>query len=478
MTPRSADEAADAAGLAAAAPADATAGAATDTPVALADSPPAAPAAETRPPASSPVAPPSLLRRLPLPLYSGGNRVELLRGGDRLFPAMAEAIERARHSVWLATYIYHLNDESPLVRRVTDALAAAAARGVRVQLVIDGFGARGDLADLQQHLGASGVRMAVFRPIRRWWHWFQPALMRRLHQKLCVVDGDIGFVGGINLIEDRFDLVHGWSAAPRLDFAVQVRGPVVPPIEQAVQAVWTRAHLGAELREEVAALARSTEPLARVRRLVRRLRMPRGRGLRDPQSAARPSVAAFVLRDNLRQRRTIERAYVDAIRHARQRVDLVSPYFYPGLGFRRALVQAARRGVRVRLLLQGKLDYRIAGLAASALYDELIGAGVRVFEYTPAFLHAKIACVDDDWATVGSSNIDPLSLLLNLEANAVVRDAAFADKLAQRFDAALAASHEVKAPPLRRGWRRWLSRGFVAWCANLYLRVAGITGRY
>jgi cardiolipin synthase len=187
---------------------------------------------------------------------------------------------------------------------------------------------------------------------------------------------------------------------------------------------------------------------------------------------------AFVVRDNLRQRRAIERSYIEAIRGARVRVDIACPYFYPGRAFRRALLGAARRGLSVRLLLQGKVDYRLAALAARVLYDELLAEGIRIFEYTPAFLHAKVAVVDDDWATVGSSNIDPLSLLLNLEANAVVRDAAFARVLAGRFEQACAASHEVKAPPLREGWRRWLSRGVVAWCANAYLRVAGITGRY
>jgi len=142
------------------------------------------------------------------------------------------------------------------------------------------------------------------------------------------------------------------------------------------------------------------------------------------------------------------------------------------------LLAAAQRGVRVRLLMQGKVDYPLAALAARVLYDELLAQGVRIYEYTPAFLHAKVAVVDDDWATVGSSNIDPLSLLLNLEANAFVLDESFAQLLRRRLDQAFAASQEVKAAPLRDGWRRWLSRGFIGWCANLYLRVAGITGRY
>ena len=181
----------------------------------------------------------------------------------------------------------------------------------------------------------------------------------------------------------------------------------------------------------------------------------------------------------MRQRRTIERSYIDAIRSAERRVYLASPYFYPGSAFRRALRRAARRGVKVHLLLQGKIDYRFAALAARVMYDELLASGVRIFEYTPAFLHAKVAVIDDDWATVGSSNIDPLSLLLNLEANVIVSDARFSAELAQQFDEAFAQSIEIdrglKAP---RSLAGVLRRGLVAWCAYVYLRIAGTTGRY
>ena len=408
--------------------------------------------------------------------FTGGNETRLLKGGDALFPAMAAAIDRARHEVWLATYIY--TDEG-LVREVTRALVAAAHRGVRVHLLLDGFGCRVDLPHLRATLDAAGVHIAVYRPLDRWWRWFQPGQFRRLHQKMCVVDGAVGFVGGINLLDDRFDQVHGWSDAPRFDFAVQVRGPILVPIEQALKALYTRARFGRHLGEEIATLARSAEPVAQARRLMQRMRMSAPDG--PPASgAASPVQAAFVLRDNLRRRRAIERSYIDAIRHARTRVDLVSPYFYPGRAFRRVLRQAARRGVQVRLLFQGKVDYRIAALAARALYDELLADGVRIFEYTPAFLHAKVALVDDAWATVGSSNIDPLSLLLNLEANVVVRDAGFTRALAREFDQAVAASREIDTAhhTYPTGLRGVLRRRWVAWCARVYLKVAGATGRY
>jgi cardiolipin synthase len=188
--------------------------------------------------------------------------------------------------------------------------------------------------------------------------------------------------------------------------------------------------------------------------------------------------AAFLVRDNIRQRRSIERSYVEALRRAQQSIDIVSAYFYPDRTILRALRDAVRRGVRVRLLLQGRWDYRMAELAAYALCDALLAQGVQIYEYSAAFLHAKVAVVDDEWATVGSSNIDPLSLLLNLEANVVVRDRAFANSLRVEIESALASSVQVTAESVGSGPRQWLRRGFIAWCARLYLRLAGAAGRY
>ncbi|MFO1328397.1 MAG: cardiolipin synthase ClsB [Rubrivivax sp.] len=403
----------------------------------------------------------------------GGNRVQLLQGGDELFPRMADAMAAARHEIWLATYIFH---DDIAGRRIADALTDAARRGVAVRVVVDGFGSKATLAQLRDWLADTAVELETFRPIERWWSWLMPSQLRRLHQKLCVVDHEVAFVGGINIIDDRNDLTHGWSDAPRLDFAVAIEGPLVQAVRTTAQAMWTRARLGHHWRDEVRALAGAARPMGEAMRLIRRLR-GRTRGAPGGPDEA-PVAAAFVVRDNVRQRRAIERAYVQAIASAQVRIDLAVPYFYPGRVFRRALRRAARRGVRVRLLLQGKIDYRIAAMAARALYAELRANGVRIFEYTPAFLHAKVAVVDDDWATVGSSNIDPLSLLLNLEANVVVRDEVFAGTLAARFEAAFAASAEVVGTPARDGWLGRLQPWLVAWMANVYLRLAGITGRY
>ncbi len=410
---------------------------------------------------------------VPAPRFQGGNAITLLQGGDELFPAMCAAIDAARREVWLATYIFH---DDPAATRIADALKQAAARGVAVHVVVDGFGSIATMPRVRALFEGSAVRLEVFRPLDRWYSWLQPGQLRRLHQKLCVCDLDVAFVGGINLIDDRHDINHGWTETPRLDYAVAVRGPLAAAVQATARAMWARAHLWRGWRHEARQVLRSLRPMDDAMKVLRQLRGTM-RQLPD-QNERRPMRAAFLVRDNLRQRRAIERSYVEAIRHARERVDLAVPYFYPGRAFRRALRQAARRGVRVRLLLQGKVDYRIAALAARALYDELRHFGVRIYEYTPAFLHAKVAVVDGDWATVGSSNIDPLSLLLNLEANVVVRDAGFAASLAASLERAFELSLEVSGAPERTGWRRWLHRGAVAWAANVYLRVAGITGRY
>jgi cardiolipin synthase len=407
------------------------------------------------------------------PEFLGGNQVRLLQGGDELFPAMQAAIAQARREVILATYIFHDDETS---RAMADALRAAGRRGVRVCVVVDGFGSKATLPRLREWMPQPEVELVVFRPVGTWWSLLQPGQLRRLHQKLCTVDREIGFVGGINMIDDRIDLRHGLSDAPRLDFAVEVRGPIAASAAQSARAVWTRAAMGADWKEEVMSLAKSAQPMARMRRVMQRLRMVAPPPVQ--MQPLQPVVAAFVVRDNVRQRRSIERAYIEAVLRARERVDLVTPYFYPGRMFRRALFRAAQRGARVRLLLQGKIDYRFAALAAQVQYDELRRHGIQIYEYTPAFLHAKVALVDDEWATVGSSNIDPLSLLLNLEANVIVQDAQFARELSQRFDAAIAASREVIEAARGIGLRPVMLRGFVAWCANWFLRMAGITGRY
>jgi cardiolipin synthase len=188
--------------------------------------------------------------------------------------------------------------------------------------------------------------------------------------------------------------------------------------------------------------------------------------------------AALALRNNLSRRRTIERAYIDAISRSSKRIAIVTPYFFPGMAFRRALSAAARRGVQVDLVLQGLPDFEFAELAARALYAELLRAGVHIHEYTRSFLHGKVALVDDAWATVGSSNIDPLSLLLAREANVVVTDAAFNRVLAVSVDSAIADSRRVELSDARGSlFMRFKERAAVI-VVRLFIALIGGARRY
>lgn len=414
------------------------------------------------------------------PMFTGGNQVTLLRGGTEQFPALCACINAATRSVWMATYMVSPIGQS---HSVLQALMRAARRGIGVHVVVDGVGSRDAPVSLWRELEEAGVKVMVYRPVHGLWGLLDTAQWRRMHMKLCVIDDTLGFVGGINLIDDRYDLAQGWSSEPRLDYALQVCGPAVMPMAHTVKAMWTRASIGRDWRDDIVHWMADHRSMKRLRALWQkaRLRLPPGeqKHLAAATGTTAPMRCAFILRDNLLQRRTIERTALQAIQHARTRVDIITPYFYPARALRHALRNAAKRGVVVRLLLQGKVDYKIAAIAARVLYHDLQLHGVRIFEYQPALLHAKVLCVDDEWATIGSSNLDPLSLVLNLEANLVVRDRGFVRTLSAALARDFADSAEIAAPLLRqRSWMTRVRRSTVAWMAKTYLRLAGVTGRY
>lgn len=376
--------------------------------------------------------------------FVAGNRLQLLKSGGEYFPALIAAIDAALHEVHLETYIFA---DDTTGRRVAAALARAARRGVAVRVLVDGFGARDFAAGLGASLAADRVELMVYRPDAGR-YGFRRHRLRRLHRKLVVVDGRIAFVGGINVIDDFDD---GRSTAARFDYAVRIEGPLVARVHATMRHVW---------------------------RLVRWARL----GRRPPPPAALPAappivgatLAALPIRDNLRHRRDIEHAYLQAIHGARREILISNAYFLPGRRFRTALLAAARRGVAVRLLLQGPTDHVLLHYATQSLYERMLSAGVRVFEYEPAELHAKVAVIDDDWATVGSSNIDPFSLLLSREANVVVRDAAFARELRDSLDAAIdGAAREIRAEHYQR--RSWLLRLANAAAYSLVRFLIGVT---
>ncbi len=400
--------------------------------------------------------------------------MRLLGGGDELFPALERACAWAQASIFLESYIFWHDDAGA---RIADALAAAARRGVAVNVVVDGFGSQRTIAWLRGRLGDSGAALLVFRPLLAPTDWLRVVHLRRMHRKMCAVDGRVAFVGGINVMGDRFDIRQGGFAEPRLDWSVEVRGPLVQAIEAELKTLAVRTALRREWKQELQHLIARRERLRDFRRVM--VQVLRGRHEPEAIDDGTPMRAALLLRDNLRNRRTIERSYVEAIRHARDRVSIVTPYFFPARALIKTIAAAARRGVQVDLVLQGKADYRIALWGARAMYRQLAAAGVRIHEYQRSYLHGKVAVVDEAWATVGSSNIDPLSLLLAREANVVVFDAGFARELSVAIDRAIADSVQVdRAQAEQPGlWQRLFSRLAIA-CGRLFVAITGSSGRY
>jgi len=337
------------------------------------------------------------------------NRVALLHCGAEFFPALLAAIDGAASEIYLETYIFGTD---AIATEVKAALGRAAARGVAVNVVTDWIGTGRTRTELLgQEFARDGIGYRVFNP------WFRRGIARS-HRKLCVVDQRLAFVGGINIIDDlqADDDSRQTLPLPRWDFAVQIEGPLVDAIHLEVEAQWFRlGNLKLRQRWELFRDART--------QLV-----PAGE---------QPILAALLVRDNLRNRRTIQRAYLHALGHARKKVVFANPYFAPGRKLRRALEQAAARGVDVTLLL-GVGQFKLQDAVARSFYPKLLKSGVKLVEYRKTQLHAKVAVVDDNWATIGSSNYDGLSLFVNQEANVVIRDPEFSNDLRARIERGIA----------------------------------------
>lgn len=369
--------------------------------------------------------------------FISGNQVTLLQNGEAYFPAIEAAFDRAGHEIYLETYIY---EDDAAGQRVAHALKRAARRGVNVYVLIDGFGSKDLPRSMLDNLRMDGVKVLVYRPKISPWT-FQRRRLRRLHRKIVVVDREIAFVGGINIIDDRKPTD---DMPPRYDYAVSVEGPMVDMIRLAARRQWSKV-AWRSLRKGLG----------------------RGRELPAPAFPGGGMRAAFLVRDNLRHRRDIEAAYLHAIDQAKSEIILANAYFLPGLNFRHALINAAARGVRVVLLLQGRVEYFLQHYASQALYDHFLDAGIEIYEYRKSFLHAKVAVIDGHWATVGSSNLDPFSLLLSHEANVVVDDEEFGAILTQSLkhtmanDGRLILQDNWKQPSPGFRFMRWLSYGLL-----------------
>ena len=380
--------------------------------------------------------------------FLDGNKLKLLTNGGAYFPALQHAFDAAQSEIYLETYIFA---DDTTGRRVAAALVRAAGRGVRVHVLVDGFGSKGMFEHTRQLLAAANIEVLIFGPktspltLRR-------NRLRRLHRKLVVVDARVAFVGGINIIDDMHTPRH---TPPRYDYAVRIEGPLIVSVLDQTERLWHRV------------------AWASLRRSAQRHR-PVDAAARGTQRAA------LVVRDNFRHRSDIEDAYLEAIRGAHKEIIIANAYFFPGTRFRHALREAAGRGVRVVLLLQGKVEYVLLHYASRALYGSLLDAGVEIYEYHKSFLHAKVAVIDKRWATVGSSNIDPFSLMLAREANIVVDDLHFSQELRGSLLTHLKGGARVVA---KRMWHRQpLWRRLLIWsaygCTRLLMGVAGYGGKH
>ncbi len=391
--------------------------------------------------------------------YVPGNRLTLLTNGEQYFPALVEAIDRAREEIFLETYIFADDETGSLV---ADALARAAARGVRVRLLVDGFGARDFAPRFGDMLGRAGAEVLVFRPLKNPWR-LRRGRLRRMHRKLACIDGRVGFVGGINIVDD-FDTPG--PTPPRYDYAVRIEGPLAPRLREVAVRLWSQVSWATFGRRWRALRLMATRVLDGAAHRA----AAGGDGQR----------AALVVRDSLHHRSDIEDAYLALIGAAHDEIVIASAYFLPGRRFRQALVQAAARGVRVVLLLQGRVEYALLHYASQALYGALLEAGVQIFEYHRSFLHAKVAVFDCCTACVGSSNIDPFSLLLAREANVFVDDADFGRELRASLDEAIRRGAHPLPPqawkrlPIWSRMRIWIAYGI----ARLLISAAGRYERF
>jgi len=379
------------------------------------------------------------------------NQITLLQNGEAYFPALEAALDLATHEIYLETYIF---EDDATGRRIAEALRRAALRGVKTHLLIDGFGSFSLPETMVDFLEAAGVLVLKFRPKTSPWT-LRRRRLRRLHRKIVVVDRTIAFVGGMNII-DHMDIHRQTST--RFDYAVRVNGPLVKEIHDSARRVWSRVawtRLSPGWDED----------------------NDRQESLIESKGSMR---SAFLVRNNIRHRRDIENAYVQAIEQARYEIVIASAYFLPGLNFRHALLDAAGRGVRVVLLLQGRRDHPLLHYASHALYGSFLDAGIEIHEYRKSMMHAKVAVVDEHWATVGSSNLDPFSLLLSMEANIVVDNGSFALELKHSLEQAIKTD---ASQIIENSWRtkstklrlvNWLSYGVVRFMIGIAGYAPGI----
>ncbi len=349
--------------------------------------------------------------------WRDGNQFRLLIDGEQFYPAMLDAIDTSRVSVFLEMYLF---TSGTVANIFMNALIAAASRGVMVCVLLDDFGAGGLNRKDRQRLRRGGVRLRFYNPLQHWRITKLHHHLSRDHRKLLMIDGQVAYTGGAGVTDD-FDIDCHPQRRWR-ETMIEVRGPLIADWLTLFLENWeysTREVLVVNMHVALAVAGYSHDGGSV-------LGTQRGR-VTIAQGAAHVEV---------------KRAFVAQARHAQRRIWVATAYFVPSWKIRRALRVAARRGVDVRLLLPGPYtDHPAIRHAGRRFYYGLLRHGVRIFEFQPRFTHAKVSLCDN-WASVGSSNIDRWNLYWNLEANQEVDDAPFAAQVAQMFEADFALSRE------------------------------------
>lgn len=367
--------------------------------------------------------------------YTPLNQVKLIRGGAEYFDTLLEMINAAEESIHLQTYIY---DDDETGRLVADALKAAAKRKVVVYLMTDGYASQGISHSFIDELIKSGIHFRFFEPVLKSRYFY---FGRRMHHKVIVVDTIQAMVGGIN-ISDRYNDKPGKPAW--LDFALHVKGEVAQQLCVLCWKSWKGypVNMGITPCEEKQIcfnIPQENKSQVRMRR-----------------------------NDWVRRKNEISASYVEMLRTSKTSVTILCSYFLPGVQIRRQIVQAIKRGVKIKVIAAGRSDVAVAKNAERWLYDWLLRNGIELYEYEKNVLHGKMAVCDDQWMTLGSYNINNISAYASIELNLDVRNPAFTKATNQVIETIIAEDctpityeHHIQTKNIFKQFGRWVSYQFI-----------------
>jgi cardiolipin synthase len=363
------------------------------------------------------------------PQLVGGNRVDTLINGDQIFPAMLEAIRSARKTITFETYIYWSGDVG---KAFADALAERAKAGVRVHILLDWVGSQKMKAEYLQQMEDAGVEIRKYHPPR----WYNiNKLNNRTHRKLLVVDGRVGFTGGVGIADEWSG--HAQDEDHWRDTHYRLEGPAVAQMQAAFVDNWTK----------VSGVVLHGEPYF-------------------PSISEAGALPAQIFMSSVEGgAESMHLMYLLSIAASRRSIDLAMAYFVPDELAAEALVAALKRGVRVRIITPGKeTDAALVRSAGRATWGPFLQAGAQIYEYQPTMFHAKVLVVDGEWVSVGSTNFDTRSFRLNDEANLNVLDHDFAQRQLADFEQDLKRSRRVT-------YEEWANRPWTAKVTDHFLAI-------